>query len=147
MISQIKFIATRNTELPCLLGEYLGSASGINSNRVSAITTDNNDRWSAGSSLRSCWYPKRLKTTARMAGVGLRTWTYRSSASSTMAQISNTIVLNVTEKACTDLCRVDCQKCTKTVVRSEAVAYRAQRSQIRKGTKIAATPISSPTAC
>lgn len=40
--------------------------TSINSNRVSAITASHeNNRWSAVSSLRSTWYPSRLKAAAR----------------------------------------------------------------------------------
>jgi hypothetical protein len=47
-----------------------GSSTSINSNRVSAITASNeNNRWSAISSLRSSWYPSRLKATSRTAEV------------------------------------------------------------------------------
>ena len=44
--------------------------TSVYSNRVSAITTDENNRWSAVSSLRSIWQPSRLKATARTAEVG-----------------------------------------------------------------------------
>jgi len=47
-------------------------SASINSNRVSALTTTENNRWSAVSSLRSSWYPSRLTAPApaRTAEVG-----------------------------------------------------------------------------
>jgi hypothetical protein len=39
-------------------------SASINSNRVSALTTTENNRWSAVSSLRSSWYPSRLTAPA-----------------------------------------------------------------------------------